>query len=210
MNFLNEYDAKNPLPQEPAAPEAAPVQEDPNFMNFLNEYDAKNPVPQEPAVPEAAPVQEDPNFMSFLNKYDTTNPLPNEEPEGESDGGFMNFLNNYDNNAPLPETKPEEPPVPATDGGNIYDSFNSSMNNNVIMDNVTPPVTDFSNQYIENTAGYVDVSKQEKITSVNTVIDKLKDVITDIKEKSVFKVDTDEVDYDDIYQITIKIDKRDF
>ena len=48
------------------------------------------------------------------------------------------------------------------------------------------------------------------ITDVSEVISRLSSVVNDIKSKSVFKVETDEIDFDDIYQITIKIDKRDF
>ena len=67
-----------------------------------------------------------------------------------------------------------------------------------------------SNDDVENNPNYVDVSKQVIIDNVDEIINKLKSVVDEIKNNSKFKVDTDEINYDDIYQITIKIDKRDF
>ncbi len=234
-NYLNNAGV-NPMPQAPTAampniptpsmPESAPA--DPGFMDFLNNYDNANPLPAEqPAVePTVAPVPEsapaDPGFMDFLNNYDNNNPLPAEpavqtpepapvlppeEPTAPSDdGGFMNFLNNYNNST---ESAPAEEPA-SEFNEDIYSNFGAA-DNNVSIDDLTPPITpDFNNQYIEDNPNYVDISKQTMIDNVDDIINRLKVVVDDSKNNSKFKIDTDEINYDDIYQITIKIDKRDF
>ena len=238
MDFINSLDNKPAEPTSPVASEANAPKEDSGFMDFLNNYDNNNPVSTEPAssvAPEASAPKEDPGFMDFLNNYDSSNPVSTEPtspvaPEASTpkeDPGFMDFLNNYDSSNPVSTepTNPESPEEPETSGGtqnafsydvppvenNLYENFNTTTNNNVAINDVTPPITsDFSNQYIENTANYVDVSKKEKITSVDEIINKVGAVVKEIKDKSVFKIDTEEINYDDIYQITIKIDKRDF
>ena len=212
-DFLNSYDTKFPLPPE----EEAPAGTDGGVSNYLNN-------PQEPVA-----TPEDKSFTDFLNNFDS-NPVadnisstiapPQNEPA--ADAGFMNFLNDYDTKFPLP---PEEEAPAGTDGGvsnylnnpqepvadnDIYSGFNKPADN-VTLNNVTPPITsNFNTQYIENTANYVDISKEQKISSVDEIINKLGSVVKEIKEKSIYKVDTEEINYDDIYQITIKIDKRDF
>ena len=83
---------------------------------------------------------------------------------------------------------------------------------NVTFNDVTPPITTpmDANSYVEDSNQFVDVSKATVLSSVDEIIDKLKVVVDDIKATSKYKVDTDEINYDDIYQITIRIDKRDF
>jgi ParB family chromosome partitioning protein len=224
MSFLNNYDNNNPLPEEPTvqeettapeAPKEEPVDE--GFMSFLNNYDNNNPLPEEPTVQEEttaleAPKEEpaDEGFMSFLNNYDNNNPLPEEpttpeEPEGSpTDEAFLNFLNNFDNN-----------PLPPIEGDNkeenLYSNFNDTTTNNIAAESTISPISaPVANQYVENNENFVDISKQDRITNVDEIIDKLAAVVNEVKEKSVFKVETDEINYDDIYQITIRIDKRDF
>jgi len=168
----------------------------------------------QPEPVNQGPVQQnqDQGFMDFLNNYDNNNPVQpepvNQGPvQQNQDPGFMDFLNNYDNNNPVqPEPVQENPGF----NENIYSNFNAD-NNDVLINDVTPPITsNFSNQYIEDNPNYVDVSKQTVIDNVDAIIDRLKDVINDIKASSKFKIDTDEINYDDLYQITIKIDKRDY
>ena len=135
--------------------------------------------------------------MNFLNNYDNNNPLPSNEPvqstqpTPQENNDFMNFLNNYDNNNPLPSNEPT---------------------NNVMLNNVNPPITNGMdpNQYVEDNPNYVDISKEARINNVDEVINRLKTVIDDIKATSNIKIDTDEINYDDLYQITIKVDKREF
>ena len=227
-NYLNN-------PQEPVA-STTPTPEDKSFTDFLNNFDS-NPVADNISSTIAPPQNEpaaDAGFMNFLNDYDTKFPLPPEEeaPAG-TDGGVSNYLNNPQE--PVASTTPEDksftdflnsfnantiptnnepiaPVIPSTPtiDNDIYSGFNKPADN-VTLNNVTPPITsNFNTQYIENTANYVDISKEQKISSVDEIINKLGSVVKEIKEKSIYKVDTEEINYDDIYQITIKIDKRDF
>ena len=139
----------------------------------------------------------DDNFMNFLNNYDNNNPVPAEEVKEETkDDNFMNFLNNYDSKVEAPAEA-----IPTS----------TNINDNIVINDVSPASTNVdANSYIENNPNYVDVSKQVIIDNVDEIINKLKSVVDEIKNNSKFKVDTDEINYDDIYQITIKIDKRDF
>ena len=152
-----------------------------------------------PVVPpeEVKNNSNDDGFMNFLNNYDNNNPVPAEEVKEEAkDDNFMNFLNNYDSKVEAPaETVPTS----------------TNINDNIVINDVSPASTNVdANSYIENNPNYVDVSKQVIIDNVDEIINKLKSVVDEIKNNSKFKVDTDEINYDDIYQITIKIDKRDF
>ena len=65
-----------------------------------------------------------------------------------------------------------------------------------------------ANSYIENNPNYVDVSTVDTIDNVDKIIDELKVKLDDIKQRCKLKIDTEEINYDDMYQITIKIDKR--
>ena len=121
-------------------------------------------------------------------------------------------MNSFNANTIPTNNEPIAPVIPSTPtiDNDIYSGFNKPADN-VTLNNVTPPITsNFNTQYIENTANYVDISKEQKISSVDEIINKLGSVVKEIKEKSIYKVDTEEINYDDIYQITIKIDKRDF
>ncbi len=228
MSFLNNYDNNNPLPAEepaPAAPEVPGTDDD--FMKFLNNYDINNPTPVEEANAPSTETPGDDGFMNYLNNYDNNNPLPAEEPVApapqtpNNNSDFMNFLNNYNN------TTPEEPATTTNNGMDSYlnDNNDIPLPNEFSPDNIDmdlyndyddtqddeiPSVTSNVNQYVEQNDKFVDVSKHEKITSVDEIIKKLGEVVSEIKEKSIYKIDTDEINFDDIYQITIKIDKRDF
>ena len=207
-DFLNSFDSSpaantissaiNPEPVAPTEPVA-----DAGFMNFLNDYDNKFPVPEE------APAS-DGGMSNYLNTPPETAPV-NPAPSPVEDKAFMDFLNSYnaDPIAPAEPVIPAAPSAPVVDN-DIYSGFNKPTDN-VTLNNITPPITsNINTQYIENTANYVDISKAQKISSVDEIINKLGDVVKEIKEKSIYKVDTEEINYDDIYQITIKIDKRDF
>ena len=121
-----------------------------------------------------------------------------------SNDDFTNFLNNYDNNQPVVNNVVEEP----TTNYQPNPSFN-----NPVINEVVPPVTSNFNtnefKYVEDDARYNDITKPEMLTSVDEIIAELQVVVDRIKNNSKFKIDTDEINFDDIYQITIKIDKRD-
>ena len=154
--------------------------------------------------------------MNYLNNYDNSNTVNNETPtlnQEQEDPKFMNYLNNYDNNMFNEPNQNTDEIINTTSNYNDYlNNYGETKDNNVMINNVTPPITsDFNpNTYVENNPNFVDVSKSVMINNVDEIIDKLKVVVDNIKNNSKFKVDTDEINYDDFYQITIKIDKRDF
>ena len=193
---------------------STPNQEDPDFMNYLNNYDNNNTVNNQ--TPTLNQEQEDLDFMNYLNNYDNSNTVNNETPtlnQEQEDPKFMNYLNNYDNNMFNEPNQNTDEIINTTSNYNDYlNNYGETKDNNVMINNVTPPITsDFNpNTYVENNPNFVDVSKSVMINNVDEIIDKLKVVVDNIKNNSKFKVDTDEINYDDFYQITIKIDKRDF
>ena len=187
-----------------------------DFMDYLNNYDNINPLPQTPSMPSNSSPSND-DFMNYLNNYSNNamsempenNPVI-QEPTNQTSGNddFMNYLNTFSNNEMPQETQFSTPNI---------DTLNSNVSNlndsnNIMYNNVTPPITNNfeTNQYIEGNPNYVDVSKLNKIDSIDDVIEKIKNVLDDIKQNSNIKIDTDEINYDDLYQITIKVDKRDY
>ena len=103
--------------------------------------------------------------------------------------------------------------VVSTSNSNINGNNNyQEPINNVQINDVNPPITSGynPNQYVEDNPNYVDVSKNVFIDNVDDIIERIKNVIDDIKATSKLKIDTDEINFDDIYQVTIKIDKRNF
>ena len=176
------------------------------FTKFLNNYDANHPV----GAKAETPANGNGDFMNFLNNYDANHPVEAKaETPANGNGDFMNFLNNYDANHPV-GAKEEIPTMNNTEL-NVNSYLNSGVkDNSVMINNVNPPITtNFNaNSYVEDNPNYVDVSKATIIDNVDTIINELKATIEKIKNQSKFKVDTDEIDFDDVYQITIKIDKR--
>lgn len=151
-----------------------------NFMEYLNNFNNQQ------------------NDVSNSNLASSTNNFYSNDTSNNT--GFTNFLNNYT--------------MPDSNQNNINNSnINSNTNDSgLLINNTTPPITtNFnSNSYVEDNPSFVDVSKKEEINDIDGIIKELKTTIDDIKSKSKFKIDTDEINFDDLYQITIKIDKRDF
>ena len=239
INYLNNYDNSNSLPtNEPLNTETylnnvdstnQPVNneiylngeistektENSDFMNYLNNYDNNNPLPTNESLNTEAYLNNVDSMEQSININENLNNQPQiEEPQSND---FMNYLNNYDNNNSLSTNEPLNNETYlnseiSTEQPIDNDYYNEPIDNNVIINNVNPPITsNFNNNtYIENTENYVDVSKNNFINNFDEIINKLKVVVDDIKSNSSFKIDTDEINYDDMYQITIKIDKRDF
>ena len=231
MKFLQDYDNNNPVPAQ------GPVVDAP-IPASMPQYDAvpltgnmNNSMPNNyNQTPVNDFVNNNPNgvnngpIMSFNNDYlnngvaNNNQPVVNNEiPENNNDS-FMNFLNNYDANYPtpannVPEQNNNEPEDLNTFLSNYDNNPASTMNNNnVLINDVNPPITtNFNaNGYVEDNPNYVDVSTSPVMNSVDEIIGELKKTIDKIKAESKFKIDTDEINFDDTYQITIKIDKRDF
>ena len=160
-----------------------------------------------PNTPTPQNQTNDTDFMNYLNNYDNSNPIPRNQgmpntpsqtPSNDTD--YLNYPNNNDNGYSNIPTN------------NYMNNNFSEIQTNPMINNVTPPITSNynANQYVEDNPNYVDVTKTVTVNNVDDVIDRLKDVINDIKVHSNLKIDTDEINYDDLYQITIKIDKRDY
>ena len=129
------------------------------------------------------------DFMNYLNNpnasFNQVSEPVNEVSENNDD--FMNYLNN------------SSASFNQIDYINENDDFDQYLN---------PVETNSNNNYIENDNRYVDIEQNGKIGSFEQIIDKLKLCIEEIKNSD-YKIDSDEIDFGDLYQITIKIDKRD-
>lgn len=226
---------ETPVVEAPVSTEA----KDNDFLAFLNQFDApatpaeakveepKVETPQAPASTEA----QDNDFLAFLNKFDATPATPAapveakvEEPKIETPAapaptpttdltsGFEDFLKKYE--APVstpvdlgPVEELKEKPIEketANESQNIAETMDINAKYLNPIEEVTPKV-----EYVENSPNYVDVTKPISYDSVDSIISKLK-VVTDEVKKSKYKITTEETDFDDIYTITIKIDKRNF
>jgi len=211
LDFLNDYDTNYP-----------------NAANdIMNSMDNNMPVNNEvnnmntPVVDNSVNNTNNDDFKSFLNNYDNlpnnnvndfnvdnnvNNNVVDNSVNDVNNNDFTNFLNNYDNNnvttQPVVNNVVEEPSV----------DYQPTLSfNNPVINDVNPPVTSNFNEvkYVENDNRYSDLTKPEMISSVDEIIGELQVVVDKIKNNSKFKIDTDEINFDDIYQITIKIDKRD-
>ena len=191
-----------------------------NFMEYLNSF-SNNTADNKSTDSESNNSfynnnQTTNNLSSFLNNYESSSVNTNSNDsnnyntsineglnsnanssENHNNDSFSSFLSNY------------EMPSSAV---NINSSEPNNTNNGLLINNTIPPITSNfnTNSYVENNPNFVDVSKKEEISSIDEIIEELKTTINGIKAKSKFKVDTDEINFDDLYQITIKIDKRDF
>ena len=221
------------MPQMDAVPVANNMQQtnDDSFMNYLNNYDANNAVNHNVGAMNTQPSN--PNmgnnngFMNFLDNYDNnysnlndglnqngTQPMPSVPSTPEvNNNSFMNFLDNYDNSHPVQSNASiNSEPEDLNAYMNSYENNPNANNSNLVINNVNPPITSNfgANDYVESNPNYVDISTSHVMGSVDEIINELKGTIDKIKAESKFKIDTDEINFDDLYQITIKIDKRDF
>ena len=232
MNFLSNYNNDNPLPQTypRQTQEIKPLPSDNQILteNSINsQVETNNETIESSQVDQKESSNE--SFLSFLNNYDLNHPIEKEEnisqpvetidtnvSSNSINDSFLGFLNNYDKNNQInkpivSESVPKETQEIIEDNPQINQNYNESVSN-VILNDVTPPVTNGMNpnQYVEDNPNYVDLSQNVTIDNVDEIIDRLKAVVDDIKATSNLKIDTDEINFDDIYQITIKIDKRNF
>ena len=234
-----EVKVEAPVVEEPKVDTPAPIVEDKSFDDFLSNFNAgvtpAAPVEEAPATPEVkleTPVVEEPkteapnDFMSFLNTFDDskiTEEAPKVEPVQEevktevakdtsvlaATAAIDDFLKKYEAPAetpvdlgPVEELKQEQPVVVEEKVEEVPADPNSKYLN-PIEDVVEKP------KYVENEPNYVDITKPISYDSVDSIIGELKKV-TDKVKKSKYKITTEETNYDDVYTITIKIDKRNF
>lgn len=94
---------------------------------------------------------------------------------------------------------------------NFNGEFNNidqtSMANDQSLDDNTSNTENTSYKYVEDNPNYVSVDKPHGVSSVDDVIEVLREALNKIKNGQI-KVDTEEIDYDESYQITIRIDKK--
>ena len=207
ISFLNNYDSNYQMSNRastdtPVAPVEEPKSAYNDFMDFYKSHtESAAPVtpvtPSAPVTPDVQPGGSEQSlgdsFMSFLKDYDSSNPVQTEEPVAPETPTtpaerYDSFMDSY-------RTEPAAPVAPASDG--------------IMASSAVPPVVD-ANQYVEDNPNFVDVSKDVLIENADEIVNKVKGLVDEIKATSKIKIETDEIDFDDIYQITIKIDKRDF
>ena len=180
----------------PSNSQPEPNSQDNDFMTFLNNYDNAHQVSEDNLNTPSAPTT--PAMQTNLNNQDES----------------MSFVNNYNNEPNLENQSTDNlsnQSLPTIEDNNITSNHNEPINN-VMINDVNPPITTGTgvNQYVEDNPNYVDITQNITINNVDEIINRLKKVIDDIKAESSLKIDTDEINFDDIYQITIKIDKRNF
>ena len=218
-----------PAPEAPVP--AAPAGN--SFTSFLNEFNSDN-------LKETVQEQGKSEFDEFLKKYENnatpaegTNEEPSDEdPAAPADGGVTatpvvetpaeptnnasldDFLKKYEAPAipAVPEQKietPEEaaPAAPADD----FSKYLNTADTSEIANKYLNPINDVvpKVEYVENQPNYVDTTKPKSYDTVDEIITALKET-TDKVKQSKYKVTTEEVNFDDIYKITITIDKRNF
>lgn len=207
------------------------------LSNFNSGIEATTPAVEKPVdevkveTPVAEVKEEVPNdFMSFLNTFDDSKITPEppvEEPKVEvtpasptteavkdtsvvaATAAIDDFLKKYEAPAETPvdlgpvEELKQEQPVAVEEKVEEVPVDPNSKYLNPIEDVVEKP------KYVENEPNYVDITKPISYDSVDSIIGELKKV-TDKVKKSKYKITTEETNYDDVYTITIKIDKRNF
>ena len=218
-DFLNSFNSGITPTAEPAPVEETPVVETPSvptepvvqeatsaFDDFLKKYEEPSAAPavEEPKVD--TPVVETP----VVPEVPETPASPVDPKIAEASSAFDEFLKKYEapvdtpvDLGPVEELVKEAPPVTVEEPKEEAPADPNSKYLNPIQDVVEKP------KYVENEPNYVDITKPISYDSVDSIIGELK-VVTDKIKKSKYKITTEETNYDDVYTITIKIDKRNF
>jgi len=235
LSFLNNFDdskVAEPLNSEKEeekkeeTPSTTPNLQENSFDSFLSSFNSNSLVEsikqeedKEETPASEAPSETQSEFDDFLKKYEN-NPVvtpvtseettvvpetPKVEPVSPS-GEFDDFLKKYE----APVTPAEEASI-GLPQDNQFANFLNTTDTDDIASKYLNPVSEVVEkpQYVENSPTYVDLSKPKSYDTVDEIISKLKEVTDEIK-KSKYKITTDEVNFDDIYQIKITIDKRNF
>ncbi|MBP5683771.1 MAG: ParB/RepB/Spo0J family partition protein, partial [Bacilli bacterium] len=146
------------------------------------------------------------------DNQETSNPLdmfkePQEEPKEEPtpvDSGFDTY--EASNNFNIDDYK-----LPGVDYDDLVSNMDENMDDVNALDNVTVS-SDFDAgnkvyRYAEDNPNYMSVDKNYGVSSLDEVINVLKATIDRLKEGTI-KIETEEIDFDDWYQIVIKVDKK--
>jgi len=168
----------------------------------------------------AAPISNNnANNMNSINNIDSMN-QPN--PFSSIRMNTNNINNNANNslNSNINEVSPDYDDYNNTNEFDINDyklpEYENNSDNNINdfgnnfsgNSSVLPEIPDTNEyKYVEDNPNYVSVDKPVGVSSVDDVIEVLSGALDIIKNGRI-KVDTEEIDYDDTYQITIRIDKK--
>ena len=161
-----------------------------------------------PPMPENNIQNNNINDNPFSNIRMNTNNMINDNNNNNNNNNNLFFTSNNDNklNEDSNSFNIDDYKLPE------YDNNDYNQENSVNMENsapIEPAVVNIPNdyKYVEDNPNYVSVDKPDGVSSVDDVINVLKVALEKIKNGKI-RVDTEEIDYDDTYQITIRIDKK--
>lgn len=156
------------------------------------------------AVNPFSSIRMNTNNQSNVNKQ---NPFFTENNQVESGNNDISSENSSFNNSTFDINDYK---LPGVDYGD--NSVNNEMNEQNNVSNQEPfnvnSVNNMNNyQYVEDNPNYVSVDHPRGVETIDDVINTLRATLDNIKNGKL-RVDTEEIDYDDSYQITIRIDKK--
>lgn len=192
-----------------------------NIENNVNEQNMSSPTPIDLPTNNGGmnPFLTSDNYMPPMsnnseNNYDDNNPFSNirmntSNMNNDNNMFYMNNNSNEEINSSS-DFDINDYKLPEFDNNIENNYVNEVSQNNVEENNAfNPNVVDISNdyKYVEDNPNYVSVDKPEGVSSVDDVINVLRSALDRIKNGRI-KVETEEIDFDDNYQITIRIDKK--
>lgn len=223
FNVQNDQVSEVKVDEAPNYPE---TQEDREFVSFLNNYD--NEVLGNQFITPTPTVEPVTNIENTTDNFIDNNTSNYVEAPLNSDSVVNEDVQYADTSSNFEQPTYDNNYVNSFDSNNLENNFkdNNDFNDSAYInsDYVETPVQTFepidkidqdytvpSNnpmpKYIEEDSRFVDISKYNGLNSIDEMLKELKVVVDKIKS-SKFKVDTEEVDFDDMYQITIKVSKN--
>lgn len=223
FNVQNDQVSEVKVDEAPNYPE---TQEDREFVSFLNNYD--NEVLGNQFITPTPTVEPVTNIENTTDNFIDNNTSNYVEVPLNSDSVVNEDVQYADTSSNFEQPTYDNSYVNSFDSNNLENNFkdNNDFNDSAYInsDYVETPVQTFepidkidqdytvpSNnpmpKYIEEDSRFVDISKYNGLNSIDEMLKELKVVVDKIKS-SKFKVDTEEVDFDDMYQITIKVSKN--
>lgn len=223
FNVQNDQVSEVKVDEAPSYPE---TQEDREFVSFLNNYD--NEVLGNQFITPTPTVEPVTNIENTTDDFSDNNTSSFVETPVTSDSTINEDVQYIDTNNNFEQPTYDNSYVNSFDTNKLENNFrdNNDFNDSAYInsDYVETPVQTFepidkidqdysvpSNnpmpKYIEEDSRFVDISKYNGLNSIDEMLKELKVVVDKIKS-SKFKVDTEEVDFDDMYQITIKVNKN--
>lgn len=223
FNVQNDQVSEGKVDEAPNYPE---TQEDREFVSFLNNYD--NEVLGNQFITPTPTVEPVTNIENTTDNFIDSNTSSYIEAPLNSDSAVNEDVQYVDTSSNFEQPTYDNSYVNSFDSNNLENNFkdNNDFNDSAYInsDYVETPIQTFepidkidqdytvaSNnpmpKYIEEDSRFIDISKYNGLNSIDEMLKELKVVVDKIKS-SKFKVDTEEVDFDDMYQITIKVSKN--